>query len=686
MRRPRSDPAPEPDREPDARAGVVTPSALCERHDRRNHEGREATFAARMRAAISMRRAFLLLPWVALAIVATLVQGLPGHTVPFFSGDLGYHLATARTMTAGDLNGAGPYAGLPSYYGGVFPLVIALFIRLGADATTSVAVLSWFEPVAWLLGGSYLARTLWPRSLQSQLTFCAFLLLGAGIGLSRTQQWVDAPNISGQVYWPLYPRDVALILLLFSTGLALRGRWLFGAVLVAIGIATEAQIGPIALVLAVAAILLQDRTRSGRLRAVAVIVIAGVGSSWWWVPRVIWAARYGFQSQLQVSSVFFDLSLTPATVWHAYGLLLVPAILGVAAWVNRPRSSYRTLAGLWLLGAGVLVAVAVIHPSAFLTVRRALVLASLPILIAAVEGIGVIAHVLRRQPVPSTLASAIAALCVLLASAPTVAATRRTVLPIFGSADYGLVSYPSGEWDRVWRRLRQHGGAVLTAPSDAVMAWWQSGRPQLWMVRPGSIKLGFDVGSATGWPEAARQAAVEAAFVRGPAAVCNLAMSRDASDVLLRSMPGYLGVIDLSGGLTGRMGSLRRPATTVDRGSVVVAAMPPGTAVNIASVTTETRVLQVWQSPPSGSGEPNEALTLVVDGRAEAPDQVVHDGAALRTTFVLPHGRANQVQLVNRTGLPRWFVRVVGYVPSDLATSSPASVVSTKAYCGSVAR
>ena len=119
------------------------------------------------------------LAWVALAAVAVLVQGFPGHTVPFFTGDLAFHVATAHTMQHGNLNGSGPYAGLPSYYGGAFVLVLALFAKLGVDPDRALMVVSWAEPLLWVAAAAILARTMWPARVIAQLSFAALLCWAA---------------------------------------------------------------------------------------------------------------------------------------------------------------------------------------------------------------------------------------------------------------------------------------------------------------------------------------------------------------------------------------------------------------------------------------------------------------------------------------------------------------------------
>ena len=194
-----------------------------------------------------MSKSVTALAWVTLAVAAVLVQGFPGHRVPFFTGDLAFHVGTAHTMQFGDLNGSGPYAGLPSYYGGAFVLVLAFLGKLGLDPDHALMVLSWAEPLLWVAAAATLARAMWPARAIVQLTFAALVCWAAGTGLGMTDQWVNAPNIAGQVFWPLFPRDVALMLLLVAVAAAASGRWVLTGVLVALCISVQTQVGFLAL-------------------------------------------------------------------------------------------------------------------------------------------------------------------------------------------------------------------------------------------------------------------------------------------------------------------------------------------------------------------------------------------------------------------------------------------------------
>ena len=116
--------------------------------------------------------------------------------------------------------------------------------------------------------------------------------------------------------------------------------------------------------------------------------------------------------------------------------------------------------------------------------------------------------------------------------------TRDRALTHWKDARYGTLMYSPASWDPVWTHVARNRSPMLAAPSDAAMAWFQTGRPVLYVPRPGYLKLGFDAARATGWGEEARRDAVTSAFMNGPDALCRLANARGAESLLLRSRRG----------------------------------------------------------------------------------------------------------------------------------------------------
>ena len=195
---------------------------------------------------------------------AVFVEGLPGHRVPFFTGDLAFHLGTAHTMQTGGLNGSAPYAGCPPTTAGRSSWS-SRSSRDGSRPDHALMVVSWAEPCCgWPRPPSLRGRCGRP-ALIAQLAFAALLCWAAGAGLGMTEQWVNAPNIAGQVFWPLFPRDVALMLLLVAVAAAVSCRWLLTGVLVALSISFQAQVGIFALAsCGLAVLVVSARSLSGQ--------------------------------------------------------------------------------------------------------------------------------------------------------------------------------------------------------------------------------------------------------------------------------------------------------------------------------------------------------------------------------------------------------------------------------------
>ena len=77
--------------------------------------------------------------------VAALVLGSNLFQVSsWIAGDIAYHRGVAYTMQGGTWQGEGPYVGLITYYGGLYPLVLArLDTILGLPFDTVLSYMSW---------------------------------------------------------------------------------------------------------------------------------------------------------------------------------------------------------------------------------------------------------------------------------------------------------------------------------------------------------------------------------------------------------------------------------------------------------------------------------------------------------------------------------------------------------------
>jgi len=336
----------------------------------------------------------------------------------------------------------------------------------------------------------------------------------------------------------------------------------------------------------------------------------------------------------------------------------------------------------WAFFAVLLIVGAAIHPIGLLPLRRALVLAALPVAAAAAEGAAVIGRRASSRAGRAHLIQLALAICVVGSSTAVLIATRHRVAIHWAGQRYELTTYANEDWNPIWSELRRHKSPVLAPPSDAANAWFETGRPELWIPRPGYLKVGFDVGAATGWSEAARQTAVEAAFGDGKSALCRLAERRHAATLLLRSMPGLVGVIDMSGGGAVRAGLAGPGSTIIVPNDVEVARIPPGGSLSLASLeTADVRALQVWQKNDRSKWS---RLVLLAGGRTVEPERPVRDGQTIRDDFRFL-GPVDKLMLVNRSSLPATVVRLVAYAPGD-AAAGPATVFSARTFCSQTPR
>ncbi|MEO6472524.1 MAG: hypothetical protein ABIR57_11265 [Aeromicrobium sp.] len=606
-------------------------------------------------------------PWLLLALAATAVAGLPGHTVPWFTGDLAYHLAVSRTMSDGHFNGLGPYDGLPAYFGGAYSLLLSLPIRAGMDPRMVVTVVSWFEPALWVAGCAYLGSALWRGSRSTALIFTVLVLFGAGVWQTNDELSVNAPSLSGQVFWPLYPRDVALILMMFAIGLGLRRRWLLGGVVAGIAVATQAQIAVVACILLPLALVFTRMPRRWR-SAFGALAVAAVVSSWWWIPRLFWTIDLGLE--IKNSPTWADLDKGPETILRTYGVLLPFALAGVVTLVRNRRSSAPGSAESGFLLAWVVLGIATIItplflPGELLAFRRSLLLATFPMAAAAAVGIVAVCAAIRAKGVriPAFLVTA----CVLLVSVPTLVRTHSIAHDEFESEVFARMEYPNAQWAPVWKRVDSAPGPFLTPERDAAMAWFRSGQPQVSIPRPGFLKAGFDIGQATGWPESERHKAAEQAFAGGRRALCSLIDERGIHSVMLRSQPGLIGTLDIAG-----------PSATPTGGADALALIVVPRRGHIAisrDASAKLRVVHVWQA----GRRSRPAFVLNRGGHVIRPKSITFEGTGIRFEFDIPVG-AGELTVVNETGSIRRLIRIVGYEPFPVS-SGPASVVSAAALC-----
>jgi hypothetical protein len=610
-----------------------------------------------------------------LALASTAFAGLPGHSVPWFSGDLAYHIGVSRTITPAHLAGFGPYAGLPSYYGGTFPLALQVAHAFSLSPEAALTTVSWFEPALWVASAGYLAVALWPAARSAQLTFVVLLIAGAGVGHSSSNVSVNAPTLSAQVFWPLYPRDLTIMLTLLAVGCALRKRWVLAGVLSGLALATEVQIGVLCCLLTGLALVTVHGVRRGGRYGLSSLAVAGLVSTWWWLPRVIWVADYG--TALKGDAFGGDVSHSWHTIVQASGLLLPLALLGVVGAYRLRREPTMRFLLAWAAVAGIAVAGSLLVSSELLSFRRTLVLAGVPLAALATTGIQALLATSWGQRQRAWLP---VFLCVvaLAPSVPTLARTRAADLGQFESQTVAGFSYPESSWTPVWKRLRVGDGQVLSAPQDASVTWFQTGRPVAWAIRPGYLKTWFDVGAATGWAEATREREVTEAFSGRRPVMCALLQRRHIDLALLRSGPNLLGTFDRAGVpmLRGLLVEARGSYSSSGRGAIQTVNGPARLELKPRMTGGLTR-LSVWQ--PGNLARPSFSLTS--SGTVLAAMRHAVDGDLTRFDFTVPPGRARTLSLATLSEGTFQVARIVGYQPFSDSRSGPATLVSRARLC-----
>jgi hypothetical protein len=468
-------------------------------------------------------------------------------------GDIEFHRGVAGTMLGGHLQGQGPLPGLLSYYGGLYPLVLGYGSNLlGTSFEGLLSVVSWFATLAWPAVLLLLARRIWPGRLLEQGALVFIGTVGSSLALRSNLAWVDSLLPSGANIWPLYPRDVALILLVLALGVVMRDtrpwRYALAGAVAGLGICVQLQVG----VLTAGAIVAWALTSDGWplcatafRRAALAGTAAALVSAWWWVPRVVATLEYrplwlqgepGFAPELSLTGVVIGLGAT--------GFLAAAGLVLSARRRDRTRPEsfflWWALACVPLIVVGTLVGdVGVLIPS------RTWFLASLPLVVLAARAATAF---LRIGPL-----WAMALLLVLVIAVPStveVAHAMKTVDARWVDRAPREEPFADSTWVRVTDRLagqvRSEGQVRLLAPdNDALYLWSATGAQPFSLWTPGYVKLGFDPAKATGIGYLERVHTTQQAFAHGRRALCRLARSEHLDVAVLRAARGRVAFYDL---------------------------------------------------------------------------------------------------------------------------------------------
>ncbi len=491
----------------------------------------------------------------------------------WIAGDIAYHRGVSYTMQGAAWQGEGPFVGLLTYYGGLYPLVLGWFTEaLGVPFDTVLSVASWGIALLWPAAAWWLSGRVWPGRPVARGLFVVLATTAAPF-TNRVLIWVDSPLASAQNAFPAYPRDLALILLLVAMGSSLAGSRrsrvlgtglaIGGIVVFHLQIAMVTGWLVVALALVMAA---RDRSLAPLKEVAAAGALALVVSAWWWIPRVDATITSG-GLLLGGFPGSPPLRLGLDNIFMAFGVVAVLAAFGLAVVAARRPLPGRLLPfAIWLIALlPLVVADRLVDGSDLLSERRAWLLASIPLTVVAASTAALVVGRLRRQA-----AIAFIALVVIAPSIPGTLATVRLVRDAWDPGRIGGRVFDTTRWDPLLAdlvtRVRAEGHHVVdTYDGYAAWVWSLSGAqvPSLWL--PGPFKLGFDPEVMTGTGYLDRLRAQEAAFDGGRAAICAHASSNAAGSIVLDVQGGLVGTLDETPASPYRVDPVERSSATIER-------------------------------------------------------------------------------------------------------------------------
>jgi hypothetical protein len=505
-------------------------------------------------------------------LFALVVQSGFFTTSDWMLGDLAYHRGVAYTMQAGSLQGEGPYRDLITYYGGLFPLAfgtVAAWLGLSFDALLSVV--SWFAGLAWVMAVYALGRRLWPTD---RLTVGAFVLLATvavPFSAEKSAIWVNSTLASSQNYWPLYPRDVALMLMVLTAAALLEQgttrRVVISGLLIGAMVMFHIQLAVVTGWFAAASIGWASLRARQPLRLLELAAIAGIAllvSAWWWIPRVGPTLASGSLLLTDYPDESF-LSLGLLSYLTNMGLAGVLSLLGFALLVARRfRSPAATLLLVWACSIlALLVLDWTISALGLISERRLWLVFSIPATAAAAVGA---TELLRLLPRPAAAALLVAAAVSLL---PGSLATFQQVRTAWIEGQAGQVTFETATWRPLWQSLNQrvrsqHGLVLGTYDTYAVWTWSFSGAQPVSVWLPGYVKLGFDPAAVTGLSYLDREQILTSAFA-GRDAMCDGFSRVGATTFLLDRNDGLIATYDRTPAMDYRVDPSARTLGSTER-------------------------------------------------------------------------------------------------------------------------
>ncbi len=483
-------------------------------------------------------------------LFAFIVQSLFFHTSADMHGDVAYHRGVGLEMLGGDFQGQGPFHHLLAYFGGLYPLGLAYGSHwLGVSFDGFLSVVSWFATLALPLVFLWLGRNIWPRRWLEPALLVFLGTVGSSLAFDNQLIWVKSVLPSGANLWPLYPRDIALVLVIAALAVMVGGRTLKRAavvgVILAVVFCVHAQLGfyGIAIVASYGLWMAwRDQLRAWVAQVALSTVLAFGLSAWWWWPRL----DIVLDTRTLLLKSWPGRPSPPLSPWGilvALGMVGVLAVPGIVLTFRRRERTLRYAATWLAVSIPLALAASVLGDAGFITDRRVWLFAAIPMLICAT--IGATAIVRKAPFVPALL------VIVALVAVPSFREAQRTLDTV--NLRWGVLERPNlyadADWNPVFDQLRdeviQHGNRELVAPDgDADFVWTETGAQPFSLWLPGSIKLGFDPKDETGLSYLQRVRISEAAFHEGLDGLCRLASRRDAA-LVLRHDGSLLGTRDV---------------------------------------------------------------------------------------------------------------------------------------------
>jgi hypothetical protein len=513
---------------------------------------------------------------IATFVFALVVQSLFFAESNAIRGDHAYHRGVAGTMVGGDWQGGGPLPGLLAYYGGLLPMLMAAGERtFGVSYDSMLSVISWFATLLLPAALFVLARSIWPGERLAQALLVFIGTVGSSLALDVRSQWVLSILPSGSNMWPLFPRDLAVVSLVFALGVAMGGRSVARAVgtggILAAALLSQFQLGIVAIGAVTAWNLTRPRSSDGPSRLLVAAIapaVAFVLTSWYWIPRLDAAIRYRpilIRNYPGAGAAPPDYSI-PGLV-TALGLVGVLAVIGaIGSWRQKDRGPVETFFFAWIvIFAPLLVLGTIAGDLGIITPRRIGQMVTLPIVVFAARGaIDLVSSRVGLIVVP------VLVLALVGLSTAEAFQTRDYVERQWSNDTLGYEQFRDAAWgptiDALRDRVRDDGPVTVLAPdNDAAHVWSETGAQPFSLQLPAVIKLGFEPRQATGTGYLERVRATADAFAEGRAGLCRLARRRDLDVAVLRSANELVAFHDLRPSARWRLAPVKRSETPMER-------------------------------------------------------------------------------------------------------------------------